>query len=89
MSKKAYSQEYKLSPIDHARSMEQVRSESYTSHRSEHEFDPTRVVEEFGIGVGEAADMYGDLATAEDYGYVTRGYVNACLGMMIEKRFKS
>ena len=76
MPKGAYSQEYKLSPIDHARSMEQVRSDSYASHRTEHEFDPNRVVEEFGIGVGEAADMYGDLETAEDYGYVTRGYVD-------------
>ena len=82
MSKQAYSQEYKLSPIDHAQSMDQMRSESYTSHRSEHEFDPTRVVEEFGIGVGEAADMYGDLETAEDYGYVTRGYVKLFTGRL-------
>lgn len=37
--------------------------------------DPARVVETKGIRVGEAADMYGDLATAEDYGYVTRGCV--------------
>lgn len=35
--------------------------------------DPTRVVEEKGIRIGEAADMYGDLATAEEYGYVSRG----------------
>ena len=71
--------------------MEQARSESYASqsHRSEHDFDPTRVVEEFGIGVGEAADMYGDLETAEDYGYVTRGYVNVFLRWMIRRRFGS
>lgn len=37
--------------------------------------DPSRVVETKGIRIGEAADMYGDLATAEDYGYVTRGCV--------------
>ena len=35
--------------------------------------DPSRVVEEKGIRIGEAADMYGDLATAEEYGYVSRG----------------
>ena len=35
--------------------------------------DPTRIVEDKGIRMGEAADMYGDLETAEDYGYVTRG----------------
>ncbi|KAL9635645.1 MAG: hypothetical protein Q9164_003327 [Protoblastenia rupestris] len=32
-----------------------------------------RIVEERGLRVGEAADMYGDITTAEDYGYVTRG----------------
>lgn len=32
-----------------------------------------RVVEEKGVRIGEAADMYGDLDTAEEYGYVTRG----------------
>jgi amino acid transporter len=35
--------------------------------------DPSRVVEEKGIRIGEAADMYGDLASAEEYGYVSRG----------------
>ena len=67
MRKSAYSQEYKLSPI------EQARSNSYGSHGSEPMYDPNRVVEEFGMEIGEAADMYGDLDTAEDYGYVTRG----------------
>ena len=70
MRKEAYSQEYKLSPI------EQVRNNSQFSHRSQPDYDPDRVVEEYGMGIGEAADMYGDLETAEDYGYVTRGYVN-------------
>lgn len=26
------------------------------------------------IGISEGADLYGDLTTAEGYGYVTRGY---------------
>jgi hypothetical protein len=26
--------------------------------------------------IGEAADLYGDIQTAEDYGYVSRGYVH-------------
>ena len=30
------------------------------------------------IAVGEAADLYGDVQTAEDYGYVSRGYVHLC-----------
>lgn len=38
--------------------------------------DMARVVDEKGIRMGEAADMYGDLATAEEFGYVTRGYVD-------------
>ena len=32
------------------------------------------IVEEKGMRIGEAADMYGDVATAEEYGYVARGY---------------
>ena len=28
-----------------------------------------------GVKMGEAADAYGDIQTAEEYGYVTRGYV--------------
>lgn len=27
--------------------------------------------------LGEAAEIYGDIETAEDYGYVSRGYVHA------------
>jgi len=42
---------------------------------SPHFDDATRIVEEKGTRIGEAADMYGDLETAEDFGYVTRGYV--------------
>lgn len=26
------------------------------------------------IGISEGADLYGDISTAEGYGYVTRGY---------------
>lgn len=42
--------------------------------------DPAGVVETKGTRIGEAADMYGDVATAEDYGYVTRG----CVGTSIQ-----
>ncbi|KAL8942926.1 MAG: hypothetical protein Q9216_001401 [Gyalolechia sp. 2 TL-2023] len=35
--------------------------------------DPVKLVEEKGIRLGEAADMYGDLGAAEEYGYVARG----------------
>ncbi|MCJ1254926.1 hypothetical protein MMC24_002742 [Lignoscripta atroalba] len=35
--------------------------------------DPASIVEGKGIRVGEAADMYGDIGTAEEYGYVSRG----------------
>lgn len=37
--------------------------------------DPARIAEDKGVGISEGADLYGNLATAEDYGYVTRGYV--------------
>lgn len=35
--------------------------------------DPSRAVDERGMQLGEAADLYGDIETAKDYGYVTRG----------------
>jgi len=38
--------------------------------------DPARIVEDKGMRMGEAADVYGDIQTAEDYGYVSRGYVS-------------
>jgi hypothetical protein len=42
-----------------------------------HDQDPKKPVvydatNKHGIGVGEAADMYGDIQTAEQYGYVER-----------------
>lgn len=46
--------------------------EKYSNDDSPYE-DPAQVVESKGVRIGEAADMYGDIATAEDYGYVTRG----------------
>ena len=33
------------------------------------------IVERKGAATGEAADIYGDLHTAEEYGYVERGRV--------------
>ena len=57
-----------------------VKEPSYEAEKYSNESPPmddaTRVVEEKGIRIGEAADLYGDLASAEEYGYVSRGYVN-------------
>jgi amino acid transporter len=39
--------------------------------------DMKDIVQTKGNGIGEAADIYGDLATAEEYGYVERGYVSS------------
>ncbi|KAI4285505.1 MAG: hypothetical protein L6R38_000602 [Xanthoria sp. 2 TBL-2021] len=47
-------------------------NDSPTYDDSERE-SSSRIVEEKGIELGEAADMYGDLGSAEEYGYVTRG----------------
>lgn len=41
--------------------------------------DPYRITAERGLQLGEAADMYGDVGTAEEHGYVTRGYVNRAM----------
>lgn len=57
--------------------MDGKHDDAYAAEKSSNESptlnDPTRVVEEKGIRIGEAADMYGDLAAAEEYGYVSRG----------------
>ena len=37
--------------------------------------DPSRMTTERGLQLDEAADMYGDVQTAEEHGYVNRGYV--------------
>lgn len=37
--------------------------------------DPAYIVEQKGLEMGEATDIFGDLQTAEDYGYVNRGWV--------------
>ena len=42
--------------------------------------DPSRMYEDpYKFTLGEAADMYGNLETAEEHGYVTRGYVSRAL----------
>ena len=38
--------------------------------------DPRHLGESKELRMGEAADNYGDLATAEEYGYVSRGYAD-------------
>jgi len=43
------------------------------SHDSAHNGELRDIVNAKGTAAGEAADLYGDLATAEQYGYVERG----------------
>ena len=48
------------------------REEGFTNVEDMYD-DPSRVVNERGMQLGEATDLYGDIETAKDYGYVTRG----------------
>ena len=41
--------------------------------------NPHKSTGERGLQLDEAADMYGDMATAEEHGYVSRGYVGEAL----------
>ena len=41
--------------------------------------DANKFTAERDFQLGEAADMYGNLETAEEHGYVTRGYVSGAL----------
>jgi hypothetical protein len=38
--------------------------------------DAADIVASKGNNIGEAADIYGDVQTAEEYGYVSRGYAS-------------
>lgn len=49
-----------------------VESPDRLNNVSEIYDDPARIVDARGMEMGEAADMYGDIETVEDYGYVTR-----------------
>lgn len=48
------------------------REEGFTNVEDMYD-DPSRVVDERGMQFVEATDLYGDIETAKDYGYVTRG----------------
>lgn len=56
--------------------LEKTRTESALYNDPSRMYDdPYRITAERGLQLGEAADMYGDVDTAEEHGYVTRGYV--------------
>ena len=48
------------------------REEEFTNVADMYD-DPSRVVDERGMQLGEAANLHSDIETAKDYGYVTRG----------------
>ncbi len=61
--------------------LEKTRTESALYNDPSRMYDdPYRITAERGLQLGEAADMYGDVETAEEHGYVTRGYVSKALG---------
>lgn len=53
-----------------------MEKETYTVDGAPTYDDPARVVDDKAHRMEEAVDMYGDIQTAEDYGYVSRGYVD-------------
>ena len=59
---------------------EKTRMESEVYDDPSRMYDhPRRITAERGLQLDEAADMYGDVETAEEHGYVTRGYVSGAL----------
>lgn len=48
-------------------------AEDYNGHAHAQYVDPGTGVESKTGRMTEAADIYGDIETAEEYGYVTRG----------------
>jgi amino acid transporter len=57
--------------IEHEKGQSAVGNDSPTDAHG----DMKNIVQTKGNNIGEAADVYGDLATAEQFGYVERGYV--------------
>lgn len=54
--------------------------------------DVADIVHRKGHAVGEAADIYGDVQTAEQYGYVERGYVSCLCNLssrLLEQSFET
>jgi hypothetical protein len=47
----------------------------YNGHAHAQYVDPVTGIENKSGRITEAADLYGNIETAEEYGYVTRGYV--------------
>lgn len=47
----------------------------YNGHAHTQYVDPATGMENKTGRITEAAGLYGDIETAEEYGYVTRGYV--------------
>lgn len=60
---------YTIAPLEQYTNVSDIYDDGYFNEHA-------RIVADKGMRVGEAAEMYGNIATVEDYGYVTRGYVN-------------
>ena len=59
---------YEIAPVRQYTNLSDIYDDSQYN-------EPTRTVSvsERGMQFGEAVDIYGDIETVEDYGYVTRG----------------
>ena len=53
--------------------MADMEKGDYMVNNSESDHGVREIVASKGAALGEAADIYGDVATAEQYGYVERG----------------
>jgi amino acid transporter len=67
--------------------------EQYTVGHETPDHDIRQIVNQKGAAYGEAADVYGNVETAERYGYVERGYASypvvAVTHGLISRRLKS
>jgi amino acid transporter len=57
-------------------------SPDYNGHANAQYVDPATGIESKQGRITEAADVYGNIETAEEYGYVTRGFVHFPLKMV-------
>ena len=60
---------YTIAPLEQYTNVSDIYDDGYFNEHA-------RIVADKGMRVEEAAEMYGNIATVEDYGYVTRGYVD-------------
>lgn len=61
---------YTIAPVEQYTNVSDIYDEAYFNEHA-------RIVADQGMRVGEAAELYGNIETVDNYGYVNRGCVDS------------